>query len=264
MVRENIEARKDDPESSISSLTASWVRRHAPSSISHHSDDAHPADTDDVLFGATAASFTNMTCNDVIEDTFVRSSDHPDAVRTTGSLDKPLVNGYHLAGARPRDVNAPTRSTYHLDLPPPPGLHSYGAPPPLRHRDYPPIGGHPTYQPPRLQSAHLSWSKSVVDNPYTSTPPTVSAGRAPPPPPPNFAGSAYDNVHLHPSSRNDITAGQRRGPPSVSPAQSRDHASLQPDNNLAHAAVGSATHSGMGIGQFLSGALFNSLTYIAV
>ena len=55
-VRENIATRDGGPESSSGSLTSTWVREHAPRSISDHPDDGQPTDPDNVLLGATAAS----------------------------------------------------------------------------------------------------------------------------------------------------------------------------------------------------------------
>ena len=102
-VNEYLEAKKDDPMSSASSFTETWVRAHAPSDVSHYAEVE-----EDLMLGATAASLSSSTHSNVVEDTIVEQFRSASiGQRDAATAVTPAMEHYMHAGARPREPPRP-------------------------------------------------------------------------------------------------------------------------------------------------------------
>ena len=98
-----LERKKDDPISSASSFTETWVRAHAPSDISQQ---GYVESEEDLLLGATAASFSSSLGTNIIEDTVVEPHCFVSAGQMNAPTVMPTMGHYLQIGAGPCDPYA--------------------------------------------------------------------------------------------------------------------------------------------------------------
>ena len=156
-----LDSRANDPSSSGSDFTASWLQRHVPSMISHGSEEVdrgriQSTQSDDLLLGATAADFARMSfVPDDQEDVRISGRDDGGHVISNTTYAPPPANFSMENGSRITPRVPPERLTRGSDIAagrklPQPGVK-------LRPRQMQSVAEAPSDYLRTFQSAHMSW-----------------------------------------------------------------------------------------------------------